>query len=114
MEIASVLKRNLEEYLRYGNMAYREKNYNTAVVLFFKALVTLCDMEIFMKKRILPTNHTNRFEILRRGFPELYRMIDRDFGYYRDSYKLTLDKDMADLVRRDVERISERNKEKKR
>ncbi|MBU3905025.1 MAG: hypothetical protein KJ906_02675 [Nanoarchaeota archaeon] len=101
----SVLYKNLKEYLSYAREAYNKENYNTAVTLFFKALVTICDIEIFKRTKILPSSHDNRFRTLEARFPYLYRIVDRDFPYYTDSYRITISKRVVDLVKKDVEKL---------
>ena len=105
MDQLEVLLKNLKEYLKYAIEAYKKENYNTAVTLFFKALVTICDIEIFKKMKMIPSSHENRFRTLENGFPYLYRIADKDFPYYTDSYRITISKRVVDLVKEDVEKL---------
>ena len=56
MEQLDILYRNMKEYLSYAKEAYRKEDYNTAITLFFKALITICDIEIFIKLNIIPSS----------------------------------------------------------
>jgi hypothetical protein len=105
MDQLSILLMNLKEYLNYAKKAYEEENYNTAVTLFFKAVVTICDIEILKKTKSIPSSHENRFRILETKFPYLYRIVDKDFPYYTDSYRITISKRVVDLVKEDAERL---------
>lgn len=105
MDQLKILLENLKEYLSYARKAYDEENYNTAVTLFFKALVTICDIEIFRKTSSIPSSHENRFRTLENKFPHLYRVVDKDFPYYTDSYRIIISKKIVDLVKEDVEKL---------
>ncbi len=99
------LLKNLQEYLRNARNAYDKGEHNTAITLFFKALVTIADWYILSKTGVVPSSHENRFRILESKFHFLYRILDRDFPYYTDSYRMTIKKDIVDLVRDDVEKL---------
>ncbi len=100
-----VLLKNLKEYLKYANEAYAKGGFNTAMTLFFKALVAICDYVVLQKTGTIPSSHENRFRLLEIKFPSLYRIIDRDFPYYTESYRISVDKKLVDLVRQDVENL---------
>lgn len=101
----SILISNIREYLNYAKEAYEKNDFNTAITLFFKALVTICDYEILRKTGSTPYSHESRFRKLESDFPHLYRIIDRDFPYYTDSYRITISKRIVDLVKGDVEKL---------
>ena len=105
MDQLGILIKNLKEYLGYANEAYEKGSYNTAVTLFFKALIAVCDIEIFRKTKIIPSSHESRFRMLEQRFPFLYRIADKDFPFYTDSYRLTLTRRIADMVKADVEKL---------
>ena len=97
------LLNNLAEYLRNGRNAYVKNENNTAITLFFKALVTICDIHILQKTGAIPSSHENRFSILEEKFSFLYEIMDRDFPYYRESYRTITKKDFVELVKNDAE-----------
>ncbi len=105
MEQLDVLYGILKEYFNNAMEAYEKENYNTAITLFFKALVTICDIEIYKKNKTVPYSHDSRFSILRERFSHLYRIVDRDFPFYTDSYRLAISKRLTDLVKEDVEKL---------
>lgn len=57
------------------------------------------------KTKSIPSSRENRFRILETKFPYLYRIIDKDFPYYTDSYRITIGKRVVDLVKEDVEKL---------
>lgn len=107
MSNEEILLQNIKEYFKNAILAKNNKEYNTAVTLFFKTIASLCDLYILKKERILPSNHTQRFRILETKYSEIYKIIDKDFSIYQDSYKAKLDKTLADILEKDVKRISE-------
>lgn len=65
----------------------------------------ICDIEIFRKTSSIPSSHENRFRTLENKFPHLYRVVDKDFPYYTDSYRIIISKRIVDLVKEDVEKF---------
>lgn len=103
--IGEILKENAKEY--YYNAVRAEKlgQYNSAVTLFFKALSALCDLYILTKEGRTPSSHSERFRILKLKYFRIYRIIDKDFPYYQDSYKARLDKETSDMLKEDVKKL---------
>ena len=63
------------------------------------ALFVLLDLLIFNKRRSTPKDHTERFRILQRDFPEEYELLDRYFEVYRSTYSTTIDKNTCEEIR---------------
>ena len=104
-EREQILKDNLEEYYGLAEQAFLNKKYNSAVTLFFKALVSAVDLYILKKKNIVPSSHTNRFRIIEENFPEIYDILDRDFPFYQDSYTKKMDFEAVEVIKEDAQRI---------
>lgn len=100
-----ILIKNIKQYLKYARIAHEEEDYNTSLVLFFKTLTAICDLKIFRDKRIIPSNHAHRFRILENEYPAIYKILDRDFPYYTDTYELEIKKETAELVKKDAEKL---------
>ncbi len=100
-----ILTENFNEYFSLGMEALDKGKYNSATTLFFKALVALCDLYILKKEGLIPSSHTNRFRILEEKHPEIYKIVDRDFPFYQESYTKKMDKESAELLREDAENI---------
>ena len=62
-EKEEILIENFEEYFESGLNAFNKNKYNSATTLFFKAMISLCDLYILKKEGSAPSSHTNRFRI---------------------------------------------------
>ncbi|MDP2749958.1 MAG: hypothetical protein Q8O89_03950 [Nanoarchaeota archaeon] len=104
-EKEKVLIENFKEYYEEGDSAFGKARFNTATILFFKAVATLCDLYLLRKEGNIPSSHSTRFRILEEKYHEIYKIMDRDFPFYQDSYTQKLDKETAELVKKDAGRI---------
>lgn len=100
-----VLRENIKEYYEEGLNAFNKGRYNTATTLFFKVIVAACDLLIFLKEKITPSSHNNRFRILEDKYPEIYKIADRDFPFYQNSYNNKMSKEEAKLLKDDCEKL---------
>jgi len=107
MGTESILLENAKEYLTNATTAKNKNQFNTAVTLFFKTIAALCDLFIYKQEGRIPTSHTERFRILENSYRVIYSILDRDFSFYQDSYTKKLTKESADLLEKDVRKISE-------
>lgn len=92
------LLENAREFLKKATEADNDKAYNSAVTLYFKAIAVLIDLFISRKEGFIPSNHTKRY-------PLLYRTLDKNFPIYQRSYRLRLNKEYAEVLRKDVEKV---------
>ena len=106
-ELEKILKQNAIEYYENAIKAELKTQYNSFVTLFFKSLSSLCDLFVLLKIRIMPSNHNERFRILETKFPEIYKILDRDFPFYQGTYKSKLNKEVSELLKNDVKRLFE-------
>jgi len=104
-EREKILIDNFNEYFNLGVQVYSESKFNSATTLFFKAIAALCDLYIFRKENITPSSHTHRFRILEEKYHEIYRIVDRDFPFYQESYTAKMDKETAKLLMEDARRL---------
>ncbi|MBR9691789.1 hypothetical protein GOV06_03295 [Candidatus Woesearchaeota archaeon] len=104
-EKEQILIENFEEYYDLGKEAFNKEKYNTATTLFFKAIAALCDLLILRKEGFIPSSHSNRFRVLEEKHKEIYNIADRDFPFYQDSYTQRMDKETAELLKEDAEKI---------
>ena len=100
-----ILTDNFNEYYQLGLRAFNEQKYNSATTLFFKAIVALSDLFILKKENRIPSSHTDRFRTIQDKYPELYKILDRDFPFYQDSYTNKMDKESAELLKDDIGKI---------
>jgi len=104
-DISAALEENAREF--YENALFMEKkgDFNSAITLFFKVIAVLSDLFIYKKEGKVPSSHSERFRILEQKYPEIYFLIDKDFPFYQDSYKLKLNKEVCEVLRKDAERL---------
>lgn len=107
-----VLIKNAEEYFHSGEEELKKLRNNAAVVLFFKALISLSDLYILQKIGKIPSSHFQRFRILQMEFPEIYSLVDKDFPFYQDSYNSSMSKELAEVIKNDVQFMAEKTKVK--
>jgi len=91
-----------------------KKRYNSAVASFFRAIANMCDYLIYLDMKIISKNHNERFNLLKKYFPEIYGKVFALFGKYRDSYNLRLSEKDAGEVKKYAIELEEfiRNKKK--
>lgn len=46
-----IIIKNFEEYFEMANLAFIKKKFNSAVTLYYKALVEICDMQLLEKNK---------------------------------------------------------------
>src|SRR3989344_9611164 len=107
-----ILEKTAREYFDSGNDDLKKERYNSALVLFFKCLVALVDIYIYEETGNTPSSHTDRFNILRKKFEEVYDLIDKDFPYYQDSYVQIMSKELAEVIKNDAKTMAEKTKVK--
>jgi len=98
-----IIKKNFEEYFEIAKYSFSKGKFNTAVTLYYKALVELCDLELLRKLNKIGANHTERFGLLKTASPLLYKTASKLFRFYRDSYNKEINETIAKLVREEVE-----------
>jgi hypothetical protein len=100
MAAGTLLAQNITEFSRGAAAALEAGAFNTATTLYFKALAVLADWHLYHRTRRLPKNHAERFRILQREAPRLYQLLDQAFPLYQDSYKLRIDEETAQTMKR--------------
>lgn len=103
-----ILIRNAREYFSDGEYTLEKGSYNSALVLFFKSLVSLIDLYILNQTGNTPSSHTARFSIVRDKFPEVYDILDKDFPFYQNSYVQNISKELTEVVKEDAKLMAEK------
>ena len=103
-----ILEKNAKEYFYSGEDNLKNDRYNSSVVLFFKALISLVDIYILDKMGITPSSHTNRFKIIQENFPEVYNLVDKDFPFYQDIYSQSMNKEIAGVIKDDAKTMAKK------
>lgn len=101
---------NFLEYFDSAEEALKKRRFNVATTLFFKAIAAGCDLIIYRDEQLVPKSHAERFRILEQRYSDIYRIADRDFPFYQDSYTNKMDEETAKLMREDAQRIKKKIK----
>ena len=104
------LIKNIRSFKNSAEIVYNSSDYTSSTILYFKCLFVVLDFIILQKKGKTPKDHTERFNILKEDFPELYLFLDKYYPIYRQTYSLAIDKLMCDEVKQNVERIIKEHK----
>jgi HEPN domain-containing protein len=105
MGVEDDLKANIKEFLESAEQDLNEGRYNSSVSSYFKAIATICDLNIYKLRRVLPKNHSERFLFLKTSFSEVYEIVSPLFDEYTKTYNLRLGKKEALLFVENVEKI---------
>jgi uncharacterized protein (UPF0332 family) len=100
-----VLKENIKKFMNSGEIVYKTQDYTSATILYFKALFSVLDLVILKDTGKVPKDHSERFRILELRFPELYKILDKLYPTYRDTYTASIDKNICNVIKENVERI---------
>jgi hypothetical protein len=110
MEITKeeILTKTAEEYFHSGEDEFKRERHNSAVVLYFKSLVSLIDLFILQNTGNTPSSHTERFRITQEQFPEVYHLLDKDFPFYQSSYIQIMTQELAEVIKDDAKIMAEK------
>ena len=109
-EKTEILKQTAHEYFNSAKEELKKERYNSAVVLFFKSLISLSDLFILQKTKTTPSSHTKRFKITKEKFPQVYDILDRDFPFYQNSYSQIMSKELAEVIKDDAKTMAKKTK----
>ncbi len=98
-----IITKNFKEYKEIAEYSFNKEKYNSAVTLYYKALVELCDIDLLNKLKVIGANHTERFEMLKTVSPKLFKISSKIFRFYRDSYNKEISQTVAELVKSEVQ-----------
>jgi len=99
------LRENIKEFYDAALKSEKEQKFNVAVTLYFKALAVLADLYILRKEGKIPSSHSERFRILEAKYSEIYRLLDKNFSFYQDSYRIKLNKEICEVFKKDAEKL---------
>ena len=112
MNKKEILTKTAKEYFSSGNDEFNKERYNSAVVLYFKALISFSDLYVLQKTGNTPSSHNERFKITKDKFPEVYNLLDKDFPFYQSSYVQIMSKELAEVVKDDAKVMGEKTNTK--
>ena len=107
-EKAQILEKTAKEYFQSAEDELKKQRYNSAVVLFFKSLVTFTYLYVLQQTGQSPSSHNDRFRKTQSLFPEIYNLLDKDFPFYQDSYVRILTKELAEVIKDDAKTVAEK------
>ncbi len=99
------LLENIREFIKQAENSKKDGSYNASVTLLFKAIAVMSDLFILKTEGFIPKNHTERFQLLRAKHPEIYRIINKDFPVYQQSYRIKLNKEYAEVLENDLKQL---------
>ncbi len=107
-----ILEKAGREYYESAEDDLNKDRYNSAVVLYFKALATFSDLFLLKEMGKSPSSHNERFRITEEKFTDIYDLLDKDFPFYQDSYTKIMSKELAEVIKNDAETVAEKAKVK--
>jgi len=99
------LKLNAMEFESSGEDNLKKERWNAAVADFFRAISNNCDYLIYKQIKIIPKNHNERFNLLEKYFPKVYKNIRTLFEKYRESYNIRLSKEDALFLKKHLNEL---------
>lgn len=96
------LKENIQRLWRSAELLFKDEDYTSATILYFKCLFEIMDLIIYQKLRLIPKDHTQRFEILKEDFSKYYLILDKIYSIYRDTYTNRIEKEKCEGVKKNV------------
>jgi len=96
------LKANIQEYIEVGESAFKQGKYNSAVIMYFKAMVGICDYIIKKELGLESKSHSERFAVLRLHYGDLYKTVSKYFDFYTDAYERRITKQEVGELRNAV------------
>ena len=99
MQVIEVLKSSIFEELGGAQSEETQGRFKTALILYSKAVFSICDYIIAANNLKLPNDHGERFKILDRYFPFVYRTVSKVFHKYVETYLKPSDKESCEGVK---------------
>ena len=96
------LQENIQRLWRSAELIYKDGDYTSSTILYFKCIFGIMDLIIYQKLRVIPKDHTERFEILKEDFPKYYLILDKIYSIYRDTYSNRIEKEKCEGVKKNV------------
>ena len=103
-----ILEKTAKEYFASAEDELKKQRFNSAVVLFFKALVSFTDLLLLNKINVSPSSHNDRFRKTQENFPEVYNLLDKDFPFYQDSYIKIMTKELVEVIKDDARTVAKK------
>ena len=110
MTLLDILKASVLEELQGAQSEEKQGRYKNALILYSKALFSLCDYVIIKNNLKPPNDHKERFEILDQYFPFIYRTVKKVFRTYIDTYVKPTDQESCEGMKHALRELRETEK----
>jgi len=97
-----VLKNQILVFKKSADTLFKQKDYTSATILYFKTWFVLQDF--ILKIGESPKDHNVRFRMLESYFPKTYIELDKEFSTYRDTYSKITDFETCKRIKQKVEK----------
>ena len=86
-----------------ADTVFETGDYTSATVLYFKTWFAIHDVILLQKIGYAPKDHTERFRLLEKEFPESYSLLNEEFNTYRSTYSRIIPKETCIRIKKLVE-----------
>jgi hypothetical protein len=90
-------------FKKSADKIFQLEDFTSATILYFKTLFAIHDFILLEKTGYAPKDHTERFRLLEKEFPDMYKDLDSEFNTYRDTYSRIISKETCERIKRMVE-----------
>jgi len=98
-----VTRQQIMMFKHSADQIYSLGDYTSATILYFKTWFALQDYALLEKTGSSPKDHSERFRMLQKEFPDMYQEVDKEFSMYRDTYSKVIPKQECDRIKRIIE-----------
>lgn len=101
--LTNMNKKQIITFKSSADNVYALKDYTSATILYFKTIFAIHDFILLEKIGYAPKDHTERFRLLEKDFPEDYNLLDTEFNTYRSTYSRLISKDTCERIKKAAE-----------
>jgi len=105
-----VSKEQIFTFKSSADKIFELNDFTSATILYFKTWFAIQDYILLKKIGYAPKDHTERFKLLKKEFPEEYVVIDMEFNTYRNTYSRIISKETCERIKNLVENAIRNNK----
>ena len=91
------------QFKKSADHIYLLKDYTSATVIYFKTWFAIYDHIISNKLGIIPKDHSDRFRILQKDFPNEYILLDMEFNTCRSTYNKIINFETCNRIKKIIE-----------
>lgn len=96
-------KQQILKFKNSSDTLFKLNDYTSATILYFKTWFALQDLILLDKIGKSPKDHSERFRLLEKQFPQSYLELDKEFSTYRDTYSKITNFETCKRIKRKVE-----------